>query len=239
MAAEAALFFSVASVVEDVLQQHGPRLKDLDLESRKAEEAASRRYEAAGWLRKMVGVVAAKDLPAEPSEEEFRLGLRSGIILCNVINKVQSGAVPKVVESPVDSALIPDGAPLTAYQYFENVRNFLVAVQEIGIPTFEASDLEQGGKSSRIVNCVLALKSYSEWKMSGSNGVWKFGGNLKPTVTSKSFVRKNSDPFTNSLSRTSSLNDKSIAAFNSDVESIKMVGILVLDICTCSGLVCS
>lgn len=34
----AALSFSVASVVENVLQQHG-RLKDLDLESRKAEEA--------------------------------------------------------------------------------------------------------------------------------------------------------------------------------------------------------
>jgi len=44
----------------------------------------------------MVGVVAAKDLPAEPSEQEFRLGLRSGIILCNVLNKVQPGAVPKV-----------------------------------------------------------------------------------------------------------------------------------------------
>ncbi|KAK7337490.1 hypothetical protein VNO77_18067 [Canavalia gladiata] len=220
----AALSFSVASVVEDVLQQHGPRLKDLDFESRKAEEAASRRYEAAGWLRKMVGVVAAKDLPAEPSEEEFRLGLRSGIILCNVINKVQSGAVPKVVESPVDSALIPDGAPLTAYQYFENVRNFLVAVQEIGLPTFEASDLEQGGKSSRIVNCVLALKSYSEWKMSGANGVWKFGGNLKPTISAKSFVRKNSDPFTNSLSRTSSANEKSLTALNSEVDSNKMSG---------------
>jgi len=118
----------------------------------------------------MVGVVAAKDLPAEPSEEEFRLGLRSGIILCNVLNKVQPGAVPKVsmvlnflysvissplfanvnsvlllkvVESPLNSALIPDGAPLSAYQYFENVRNFLVAVHEIGIPTFESSDLEQ------------------------------------------------------------------------------------------------
>ncbi|QCD98258.1 kinesin family member C2/C3 [Vigna unguiculata] len=224
MAAEEALFFSVASVVEDVLQQHGPRLKDLDLESRKAEEAASRRYEAAGWLRKMVGVVAAKDLPAEPSEEEFRLGLRSGIILCNVINKVQSGAVPKVVESPVDSASIPDGAPLTAYQYFENVRNFLVAVQEIGLPTFEASDLEQGGKSSRIVNSVLALKSYCEWKMSGANGVWKFGGNLKPTVSAKSFVRKNSDPFTNSLSRTSSINDKHLTVLSSDVDSDKMSG---------------
>lgn len=44
----------------------------------------------------MIGVVVAKDLPAEPSEEEFRLGLRSGIILCNAINKVQTGAVPKV-----------------------------------------------------------------------------------------------------------------------------------------------
>ncbi|KAK7284615.1 hypothetical protein RJT34_19364 [Clitoria ternatea] len=219
MAAEAALFFSVASVVEDVLQQHGPRLKDLDWESRKAEEAASRRYEAAGWLRKMVGVVAAKDLPAEPSEEEFRLGLRSGIILCNVINKLQSGAVPKVVESPVDSALIPDGAPLTAYQYFENVRNFLVAAQEIGLPTFEASDLEQGGKSSRIVNCVLALKSYSEWKMSGANGVWKYGGNLKPTVSAKSFVRKNSEPFTNSLSRTSSINEKPLTELEYDKTS--------------------
>ena len=48
----------------------------------------------------------------------------------------------KVVESPIDSALLPDGAPLSAYQYFENVRNFLDAVQEIGLPTFEASDLE-------------------------------------------------------------------------------------------------
>ena len=55
-----------------------------------------RRYEAAGWLRKTVGVVGGKDLPAEPSEEEFRLGLRSGIILCNVLNKVQPGAVSKV-----------------------------------------------------------------------------------------------------------------------------------------------
>lgn len=49
----------------------------------------------------------------------------------------------QVVESPRDAALIPDGAALSAYQYFENVRNFLVAVQEMGIPTFEASDLEQ------------------------------------------------------------------------------------------------
>lgn len=58
--------------------------------------AAIRRYEAANWLRRIVGVVCAKDLAEEPSEEEFRLGLRNGIILCNALNKVQPGAVPKV-----------------------------------------------------------------------------------------------------------------------------------------------
>lgn len=58
--------------------------------------AATRRNEAAEWLRMAVGVVAAKDLPNEPSEEELRLGLRNGIILCDALNKVQPGAVPKV-----------------------------------------------------------------------------------------------------------------------------------------------
>lgn len=53
---------------------------------------ALRRNEAAAWLRKMVGV----DLPEEPSVEEFRLGLRSGHILCNVLNQVQPGLVSKV-----------------------------------------------------------------------------------------------------------------------------------------------
>ena len=42
-----------------------------------------------------------------------------------------------------------DGAALSAFQYFENVRNFLVAAQDIGLPCFEASDLEQVRVSER------------------------------------------------------------------------------------------
>ncbi|KAL2941092.1 Kinesin-like protein KIN-14I [Bienertia sinuspersici] len=188
MAEEGMLSFSVVSVVEDVLRQHGTRLSDTDFASRKAEEASSRRYEAARWLRKIVGVVCSKDLPAEPSEEDFRLGLRSGIVLCNAINKVHPGAVPKVVEAPNDSVIIPDGAALMAYQYFEN-----------------------GGKTGRIVNCVLALKSYSDWKMAGGSGTWKYSGNSKaPSSSGKSIVRKNSEPFMNSISRTSSVSEKSL-----------------------------
>uniref|UniRef100_A0A2N9IXT2 Kinesin motor domain-containing protein n=1 Tax=Fagus sylvatica TaxID=28930 RepID=A0A2N9IXT2_FAGSY len=220
MATEQVLPFSVASMVEDVLQKHGTRSSDMGLASRKAEESSLRRYEAAGWLRRTVGVVGGKDLPAEPSEEEFRLGLRSGIILCYVLNKVQPGAVSKVVEGPCDSVIIPDGAAaLSAFQYFENVRNFLVAVEELGLPTFEASDLEQGGKSARVVNCVLALKSYSDWKEGGGNGSWKHGANLKAPICGKPFVRKNSEPFTNSFSRTLSPSEKSLESMASDPSS--------------------
>ncbi|CAN8314478.1 unnamed protein product [Cochlearia groenlandica] len=205
------------TVVDDVLEQHvngGALLPDHDLVFRRAQEAATRRYEAANWLRKMVGVVAAKDLPEEPTEKGFRLGLRSGIILCKVLNKVHPDAVSKVVESPFDLILVADGGgggapPLSAFQYFENVRNFLVAINHMGFPTFEASDLEQGGNASRVVNCVLAIKSYDQWKQSGGIGVWKFNGTIKPpSLVKSSFVRKNSEPFMNSLSRTSS-SDKS------------------------------
>ncbi|GMH13135.1 hypothetical protein Nepgr_014976 [Nepenthes gracilis] len=217
MSAEGMFSFSMASMVEDIIREHGSRLSDTDLASRKAEEAYLRRYKAAGWLRKTVGVVAAKDLPAEPSEEDFRIGLRSGIILCNVLNKVQPGAVPKVVEAPNDSVVIPDGAALMAYQYFENVRNFMVAMEEMGLPTFEASDLEQGGKTARIVNCVLALKSYSEWKQGGGCGLWKYGGNVKPTSNSgKPFIRKNSEPFMTLISRNSSVSEESLEALTND-----------------------
>lgn len=44
---------------------------------------------------------------------------------------------------PSDSTVPADGAALCAYQYFENVRNFVIGLQELGLPTFEASDLEK------------------------------------------------------------------------------------------------
>ncbi|KAG6501445.1 hypothetical protein ZIOFF_041326 [Zingiber officinale] len=200
-----------APVVEDGLKQHGARMCYIDLASRKEEQAAMRRYEAAAWLRRMVGVVGAKDLPEEPTEEEFRLALRNGIVLCNVLNKVKPGAVPKVIEAPVVSASQPDGAAvLSAFQYFENLRNFLDALEELGLPTFEASDLEQachlGGKGSRVVNSILALKSFDEKQVCRS-GSSKSGGTMKPSSTGKHFVRRNSEPFMNSIIRSQTIQD--------------------------------
>lgn len=191
---------AVAESGSGMLRNHGCA-RDIDVATRRAEEAAIRRHDAASWLRKTVGIVCARDLPEEPSEEEFRLGMRNGIVLCNALNKVQPSAIPKIVEAPADTVVPTDGSALCAYQYFENLRNFLVTVQDLGLPTFELSDLEKGGKGVRVVDCVLSLKSFSENKTVGRQTPCKYGGNLKPSTSGKYFILKNSDAFMNKLIR--------------------------------------
>ncbi|MED6112279.1 hypothetical protein PIB30_060255 [Stylosanthes scabra] len=185
---------NTVSVVEDILQKRGGLFDD-KLASRRDEEASARRNEATEWMRKTLGVVAGRDLPAEPSEEDFRIALRTGIILCNVLNKIVPNAVPKVIQAPKDSPIVPDGTAPTVVQYVENVKNFIEALGGLGIPTFEDSDLEKGGNLSRVVSCLLELKSYAEWVQGGKIGSWKLDGlpNSKPPLM-KTLLRRNSEP---------------------------------------------
>lgn len=76
------------------------------------------------------------------------------------------------------------------------------------------------------MNCVLGLKSYSEWKQEGGTGVWKFGGNIKSNASVKQIVRKNSEPFTSSLSRNMYEKPKNGASI--EAEKNKTVGKLCL-----------
>uniref|UniRef100_K3Y4Y9 Kinesin motor domain-containing protein n=1 Tax=Setaria italica TaxID=4555 RepID=K3Y4Y9_SETIT len=151
---------------------------DVGMALRKAEEAASRRCEAARWLRQMEPA-AVETLPERPSEEEFCVALRNGLVLCKVLNRVNPGAVPKVVENPVVTVQTFDGPAQSAIQYFENMRNFLVAVSAMNLLTFETSDIEKGGSSMKVVDCILCLKGYHEWKLSGGIGIWQYGGIVK------------------------------------------------------------
>ncbi|AQK48382.1 P-loop nucleoside triphosphate hydrolase superfamily protein with CH (Calponin Homology) domain [Zea mays] len=177
--------------------------RNVDIAWLKAKEASIRRYEAANWLRRYVGVVCAKDLAEEPSEDEFLVGLRNGIILCTALNKIQPGAVPKVVEVPSDSTAPADATALCAFQYFENVRNFLTGLQGLGLPTFEASDLQKGGQGVRVVDCVLALKSFCDAKQVGKQSSFKFGGIVKP-LSGKYATRKNNEPSVKAMIRSHS-----------------------------------
>ncbi|XAR68496.1 Minus-end-directed kinesin ATPase [Bertholletia excelsa] len=158
---------------------------ELNLASRKAEEAAWRRFQATEWLNSLVGPLV---ISARPTEREFISCMRNGLVLCNAINKIQPGSVPKLMHANLlvlrslvhtsSQSQLWDCQPLPAYQYFENVRNFLVAVEELKLPAFEASDLErdnlEAGSPAKVVDCILALKAYHEWKqMSAGSGIFK------------------------------------------------------------------
>ncbi|GAB4851735.1 hypothetical protein Ancab_031137 [Ancistrocladus abbreviatus] len=185
-------------------------LHDFHLASRKAEEAALtiiqlmlqtleffialRRYQAVHWLECLVGPLEISD---QPSEREFISHLRNGLILCNAINKIQPGSMAKVVGNRLPTlSVIWDSQPLPAYQYFENIGNFLVGVEELKLPAFEASDVQtetfEARSMARIVDCILALKSYHELKQIN----WGHGSNKhvkSPLVlhsASKNFSRQ-------------------------------------------------
>lgn len=81
----------------------------------------------------------------------------------------------------------------------------------------------QGGKPSRVVNCVLALKSYNEWKQAGGNGSWKLSGNVKPTSCGKQFVLKNSEPFMKSISHSASFIEKALDSGDLGCDNSEMV----------------
>ncbi|EFH58919.1 predicted protein [Arabidopsis lyrata subsp. lyrata] len=148
-------------------------LHEFNLASRRAEEAAARRFQAVQWLKSVVGQLG---IPNQPSEKEFISCLRNGMILCNAINKIHPGAVSKVVENY--SYMNGEYQLPPAYQYFENVRNFLVALETLRLPGFEASDLEkdnlESGSVTKVVDCILGLKAYHECKItSNGNGLYK------------------------------------------------------------------
>ncbi|KAL1192474.1 Kinesin-like protein KIN-14L [Cardamine amara subsp. amara] len=146
---------------------------EFNLASRRAEESAARRFQAVQWLQSVVGQLG---IPNHPSEKEFISCLRNGMILCYAINKIHPGAVSKVVESY--SYLNGEYQLPAAYQYFENVKNFLVALEQLRLPGFEASDLEkdnlESGSVTKVVDCILGLKGYHECKITTSgNGFFK------------------------------------------------------------------
>ncbi|KAJ1441202.1 P-loop containing nucleoside triphosphate hydrolase [Sesbania bispinosa] len=175
---------------------------DHDLAQRKAEEAASRRYQATEWLRQMDHVASAS-LSPQPSQEEFCLALRNGLILCNVLNKVNPGAVLKVVDNPALAVQSAEGAAHSAIQYFENMRNFLEAVKDMQLLTFEASDLEKG---------------FYEWKLSGGVGVWRYGGTVRIT----SFPKRSPSSIVGSESADESLDESESSQYEQLLEFLNL-----------------
>ena len=60
------------------------------------------------------------------------------------------------MENPITPVQSTEGVAQSAIQYFENMRNFLVAVKDMQLLTFEASDVEKVAEP-HISECIICI----------------------------------------------------------------------------------
>jgi hypothetical protein len=104
-----------------------------------AKYDTSDEYEAAHWIEEITGTRVVGN---------FFGALRSGKVLCEVVNKIRPGVVTKVN--------LP-GAP---FKERENICNFLKACRSLGVKEyalFSTDDLYEEHNMLSVVRCVLAL----------------------------------------------------------------------------------
>ncbi|XP_048800355.1 calponin-3 isoform X2 [Lagopus muta] len=85
----------------------------------------------------------------------FQLGLKDGIILCELINKLQPGSVKKINQSKLN------------WHQLENIGNFIKAIQVYGMKPhdiFEANDLFENGNMTQVQTTLVALAGLAKTK---------------------------------------------------------------------------
>ncbi|XP_022109736.1 myophilin-like [Acanthaster planci] len=95
--------------------------------------------EAQDWIEAVTG---------ERVQGSFQEGLKSGVILCKLINVLQPGSVKKINESKM------------AFKMMENIGNFLDACYAYGCPKadlFQTVDLYENQNMPQVINGIHAL----------------------------------------------------------------------------------
>ncbi|KAK9008693.1 hypothetical protein V6N11_075578 [Hibiscus sabdariffa] len=108
--------------------------------------AANDRELVIEWLNTILPDLS---LPTEASDDELRACLIDGTVLCKILNILRPDSLNQE-GYPENSSVLQSG----------NVKRFLAAMDEMGIPRFELPDLEMGSMKT-VVNCLLALKIHS------------------------------------------------------------------------------
>ncbi|XWS38364.1 hypothetical protein CRYUN_Cryun19dG0124800 [Craigia yunnanensis] len=116
---------------------------DVDIEQRESFEGLI----SGDWLSSLVEWLNAMlpdlRLPLDATEEELRGCLIDGTIFCTILNKLHPGSV----EMDGGSECGP-----------VNVKRFLIAMDEMGLPSFELSDIEQGHMMP-VLQCLKTLRA--------------------------------------------------------------------------------
>ncbi|KAG7487530.1 hypothetical protein MATL_G00024550 [Megalops atlanticus] len=98
------------------------------------------------WIEEVTGM---------PIGDNFQKGLKDGVILCELINKLQPGSVKKINHSQLN------------WHKLENLGNFIKAILAYGLKPndiFEANDLFENGNMTQVQTTLLALASMAKTK---------------------------------------------------------------------------
>ncbi|XP_069779048.1 calponin-1 [Narcine bancroftii] len=98
------------------------------------------------WIEDVTGVTLTENLMD---------GLKSGVVLCKLINKLQPGSVKKISDSPQN------------WHQLENIGNFLKAIARYGVKLhdiFEANDLYENCNLTQVQTTLMALASLAKTK---------------------------------------------------------------------------
>ncbi|XP_043724726.1 kinesin-like protein KIN-14J [Telopea speciosissima] len=118
------------------------------------EDEVKQRAELVEWLNDMFPDLR---LPSEASEEEIRLCLIDGTVLCSVLDRLSPGSINEWAGSD------PSSEP-----HLENVKRFLEAMDQLGLPMFRLLDLQQGSMVT-VVEYLLTLKECFNSNFGGDN----------------------------------------------------------------------
>ncbi|VCW77586.1 unnamed protein product, partial [Gulo gulo] len=102
--------------------------------------------ELRGWIEGLTGLSIGPD---------FQKGLRDGVILCTLMNKLQPGSVPKINRS------------MQNWHQLENLSTFIAAMVRYGmnpVDLFEANDLFESGNMTQVQVSLLALAGKAKTK---------------------------------------------------------------------------
>lgn len=108
-------------------------------------EAAKKRLDVVVWLNSLFPDL---DLSREASEEELRARLFDGTVLCRILNRLNPGLL-----------VSPRGVYVSSGQRLSDVKKFLLAMDEMGLPSFDVMDLDRGSISA-VVECLLYLREH-------------------------------------------------------------------------------
>ncbi|XP_055723360.1 calponin-2-like [Salvelinus fontinalis] len=98
------------------------------------------------WIEDVTGCVIGED---------FQKGLKNGVILCELINKLQPGSVKKINSSTMN------------WHQLENITNFIKSIQTYGLKPhdiFEANDLFDSGNMTQVQSTLLSLAGTAKTK---------------------------------------------------------------------------